>query len=168
VRHLASIFFSARRADSRAPCIQPCKDDCVRRRNESPFGPPEMRIECQHLSRPHVRDSATRPGDRRVASRSRTCARGTFFSTRREAYSCRRVMPAQTDASELGMALRCERRPVVRLPDGRHVVSLQHSRNPRRPEAANRFAPSSLNTRASVGFFSPSASSRSHSRTAGG
>ena len=27
-----------------------------------PFRPPEMRIECQHLSWPQVRDSATCPG----------------------------------------------------------------------------------------------------------
>ena len=50
------------------------------------------------------------------------------------------VVPAQVNASELRVALRCERRPVVGLPDRRDVVRLQHSCNPRGPEAANGLA----------------------------
>ncbi|MGB2715351.1 MAG: hypothetical protein WBC51_14305 [Vicinamibacterales bacterium] len=50
------------------------------------------------------------------------------------------VMPAQVDAPEPGATLGGERRPVVRLPSRLHAVCLQHSRNPRGPEAADRLA----------------------------
>jgi predicted RNA binding protein YcfA (HicA-like mRNA interferase family) len=54
----------------------------------------------------------------------------------------------------------------VGLPDRLHGVRFQHGGDPCRAESADWLARPSLKTRASPGFFSPAASSRSQSRTA--